>query len=128
MCQLECNVTSILFHPRSQIIAQLQYCDRKAGLQLCRATVLSSCLQGAMASEGVHACLRVCMFVCACLCVCVCVCSVAQSCLTLCNPKDYNLPGSSVHEIFQARILEQAAIFFLKGSSQPRDQTRASCI
>ena len=31
---------------------------------------------------------------------------VAQLCLTLCNPLDCSLPGSSVHQIFQARILE----------------------
>ena len=31
---------------------------------------------------------------------------VAQSCPTLCNPMDCTTPGSSVHEIFQARILE----------------------
>ena len=30
----------------------------------------------------------------------------AQSCLTLCNPMDYSLPGSSIHGIFQARVLE----------------------
>ena len=37
---------------------------------------------------------------------------VAQSCLTLCNPLDYSLPGSSVRGIFQARVLEWVAIFF----------------
>ena len=37
--------------------------------------------------------------------MCVCVCSVAQSCLTLCNCMDCSHPGSSVHGIFQARIL-----------------------
>jgi len=37
---------------------------------------------------------------------------VAQSCPTLCNPMDCSLPGSSVHEIFQARILEWVAIAF----------------
>ena len=46
---------------------------------------------------------------------------VAQLCLTLCNPKDCNLPGSSVHGIFQARILEWGAIAFSRRSSQPRD-------
>ena len=35
---------------------------------------------------------------------------VAQSCLNLCNPRDYSLPGSSVHRISQARILEGVAI------------------
>ena len=41
------------------------------------------------------------------MCVCVCVCVlVAQLCLTLCDPMDCSLSGSSVHEIFQPRILE----------------------
>ena len=35
---------------------------------------------------------------------------VTQSCLTLCDPMDCSLPGSSVHGIFQARVLEQGAI------------------
>ena len=49
------------------------------------------------------------------MCVCVCVCVlVAQLCLTLCNPKDYIQPGSSVCEILQARILEWVAISFSK--------------
>ena len=52
---------------------------------------------------------------------------VAKVCLTLCNPMDYSPPGSSVHEIFQARILEYVAICFSRGSSQPRDQTLFSC-
>ena len=47
-----------------------------------------------------------------CVCVCVCVCSVAQSCLTLCGPVDCSLADSSAHGIFQARILEQAAISY----------------
>ena len=38
------------------------------------------------------------------------MCSVAQSCLTLCDPVDCSLPGSSVHGISQARILEWVAI------------------
>ena len=37
-------------------------------------------------------------------------------------------PGSSVHGILQARILEWIAVSFSRGSSQPRDQTRVSCI
>ena len=41
---------------------------------------------------------------------------------------DGNLPGSEVHGIFQARILEWAAISFSRGSSQPRDRTPVSCI
>ena len=43
--------------------------------------------------------------------------SVAQSCLTLCDPMDYSLPGSSVHGILQARILEWVAISYNRGSS-----------
>ena len=51
----------------------------------------------------------------------------AQSCLTLCDPMDCSPPGSSVHEIFQARILEWIAISFSGGSSHPRDRTWVSC-
>ena len=53
---------------------------------------------------------------------------VAQLCLTLCDPTNCNPPGSSVHEILQARILEWIAIPFSKGSSRPRDWTQVSCI
>ena len=53
---------------------------------------------------------------------------VAQLCPTLCDPMDCSLPGSSVHGIFQARIMEWVAISFSRGSSWPRDQTRVSCI
>ena len=49
--------------------------------------------------------------------------SVAQLCPTLCDAMDCSLPGFSVHGIFQARILEQVAIFFASESSQPRDWT-----
>ena len=47
---------------------------------------------------------------------------VAQSCLTLCDPMDCSPPGSSVHGILQARILEWVAMPSSRGSSQPRDQ------
>ena len=53
---------------------------------------------------------------------------VAQSCPTLCDPIDCSPPGSSVHRIFQARILEWIAISFSRVSSQPRDQTHVFCI
>ena len=52
---------------------------------------------------------------------------VAQSCPALCNPVDCSLPGSSLHGIPQARILEWVAISF-RGSSQPRDRTWVSRI
>ena len=53
---------------------------------------------------------------------------VTQSCLTLCYPVDCSPPGSSVHGIFQARVLEWVAISFSRGSSQPRDRTQVSHI
>ena len=53
---------------------------------------------------------------------------VTQLCLTLCNPVDCSLPGSSIHGILQARILEWVAISFSRGSSRPRDRTRVSHI
>ena len=51
-----------------------------------------------------------------------------QLCLTLCNPVDYHLPGSSVHGILQTRILEWVAISSSRGSSQPRERTGVSWI
>ena len=51
--------------------------------------------------------------------VCARACLVAKSCLTLCDPMDYSLPGFSVHRILQARILEWVAIPLSMGSSQP---------
>ena len=49
---------------------------------------------------------RTCVCMCVCVCVCVCVHAHAQLYLTLCNLMDCSLPGSSVHGIFQARILQ----------------------
>ena len=56
------------------------------------------------------------------------LCEVAQSCPTLCDPVDCSPPGSSVHGILEARILEWVAISFSRGSFRPRDQTQVSCI
>ena len=53
---------------------------------------------------------------------------VAQSCPTLCSPMDCSPPGSSVHRIFQERVLEWVAISFSRESSQPRDRTQVSHI
>ena len=58
----------------------------------------------------------------------LCAHLVAQSCPTLCDPLDCSLPGSSVHGIFQGRILEWVAISSSRGSSQPRDWTCFSCV
>ena len=53
---------------------------------------------------------------------------VTQSCPTLCDPMVCSLPGSSLHGILQARVLEWIAISFSRGSSWPRDRTRVSRI
>ena len=52
----------------------------------------------------------------------------AQSCPTPCDPIDCSLLGSSVHGIFQAKVLEWVVIAFSRGSSQPRDRTQVSRI
>ena len=54
-------------------------------------------------------------------------CLVAQLCLTHCECVDCSLPGSSVHGILQARILEWVVISSSRGSSRPRDQTHVFC-
>ena len=57
-----------------------------------------------------------------------CLIYMVSSVVTLCDPMDYSLPGSSVHGTLQAKILEWVAISFSRGSSQTRDQTWVSCI
>ena len=52
---------------------------------------------------------------------------VAQSCPILCDPIDCSLPGSSVHGILQARILEWVPIPFSRRSFWPRDWTKVAC-
>ena len=58
----------------------------------------------------------------------VCVRSIVRSCPTVCNPMDCSPPGSSVHGISQARILEWVAVSLSRGSSRVRDQAHISCI
>ena len=58
---------------------------------------------------------------------CMCAKSL-QSCPTLCNPMDCSAPGSCIHGILQARVLEWVAIPFSMGSPWPREQTCVSCI
>ena len=53
---------------------------------------------------------------------------VAHSCPTICNTMDCSPPGSSVHGMLQARILEWVAISYSRGSCQPRDWVRFSCM
>ena len=59
--------------------------------------------------------------------ICVCV-LFTKSCLTLCDPMNCSPPGSSVHGISKARILEWVAIPFSRGSFWHRDWTQVSCI
>ena len=56
----------------------------------------------------------------------LCECSVTSVQSALCDPMDCNPPGSPVHEILQARILERVAISFSRGSSRLRDPTHVS--
>ena len=60
--------------------------------------------------------------------LCYCCCLVTQSCLTLYDPMDCCMLGSSVHGMSQARTLEWVPSFSSRGSSWPRDQTCISCI
>ena len=55
----------------------------------------------------------------------LCVCS---SYVWLCYPVDWGPQSSSIHEIFQARILEWAAFSYFMGSFQLRDRTYMSCV
>ena len=59
--------------------------------------------------------------------ICLCAKSL-QSCLTLCDPMDCSPPGSSVHGVLQARILEWVSMPYSRGPSRLRDQTWVSCI
>ena len=58
---------------------------------------------------------------------CECCCLVSKLCLTLCNLMECSLPGSSVHWISQARILDLAAISFSRGSSWLKGWTYVFC-
>ena len=58
----------------------------------------------------------------------LCVCQLLQSCPALYDPVGCPFPGSSVHGILQARILERVAISSSRGSSRPRDPTRVSWV
>ena len=60
--------------------------------------------------------------------LCACVHAQSLSYVWLCDHMEGILPGSCIHGILQARILEWVAIPFFRGTSQPRDQTWVSCI
>ena len=55
-------------------------------------------------------------------------CGHAKSCLTLCDPMDHSPPGSSIHGILQAGVLEWVAISSSRGSSPARDRTQVFCL
>ena len=65
-------------------------------------------------------------YLCVCDFKCVCVCLVAKSCLTLCDPMDCSLPGSSVHGICQVRILEWVVVPFSRDFANPRIKPTSS--
>ena len=65
------------------------------------------------------------MMVCVCVCVCVCILNLVW---LFSDPMNCKPPGSSVHGIFLAKILEWVAIFYSRGFSWPRDWTCVSCI
>ena len=71
------------------------------------------------------------MHICVCMFVYVCVYMCAQSlqsCLSLCDPMDRSLPGSSVQRLLQARTLEWVAVSSSSGFSQARARTHIPCI
>ena len=68
-----------------------------------------------------------CVCVCVCVCVYVCVCSVTRLCPTLCDPMGYSPPGSSIHGILQARILEWLPSSTPGHLPDPGNQIQASC-
>ena len=55
-------------------------------------------------------------------------CSVSESCLTLCNPKNCSTPASSIHGIFQARVLEWVAISFFRDLPNPGIEPRSPAL
>ena len=69
-----------------------------------------------------------CVCVCACVYACMLMCMLNQSCSTLCDPVDCSPPGSSVHGVFQARMLEWVVISSSRGSSPPMNQNHISCM
>ena len=62
------------------------------------------------------------------LCTILCYAQLLQSCPALCDSMDSSPPGSSVHDILQARMLEWVIMPYSRGSSRPRYQTWVSCI
>ena len=126
LCDLR-HITTVFLHPfvlslirslNSPLLSTLHLQDAVLGAvdEVTMQEMLSSPQQTWKTNEGGKSNLH------------VCVRSVTQSYLSLCNPTDCSPSGSPVHGICQARTLEWVAIFYSKGSSQPRDQTHVSCV
>ena len=111
---------------QSSFTASLLYCQR-GQMTLQHSRHLKSCLKWSEAPASPCVCVSVFSFH-VYECVCMCVYKSLQSCPTLFDPLDCSPPGSSVHGILQARILEWVAMPSSKGSSQPRDRTHGPCI
>ena len=92
------------------------YLNLREELQLCLGCVCGHVRMHVCAHACVHMCVHACMCVLVCVCVCVCERSVSQSRPALCYLMDCSPPCSSVHGVFQARILEWVAISFSRGS------------
>ena len=96
-----------------------------AGVVLCAGTRLSVPVNACCFREGREGLLCTCRVSGAVIGALFC-CLVVQSCPALCNPMDCSPPGSSVHGLTQARILEWVVRPSSRGSSQSRDRTQVS--
>ena len=101
-------------------LAELVFPSPLIDLQPRRGSQAETAFTSSLAVRSKHMCVFVYVF--------VCVYACTHLCLTVCDPMDCNPSGSSVHEISQARILEQVVISYSRESSWPRDQTHVSCI
>ena len=144
---VSCSVMSNSLWPRglkpASALLCMEFSRKNTGMRS------HSLLQGIFSTQGLNPSLLHCrqilyhpsyqgsQFLCArararvCVCVCVCVCvssSVAQSCLTLCDPMDCSLPGSSVRGILQVRILEWVAMPSVNRSSNAGIDPRSSTL
>ena len=89
--------------------------------------LLQHCVASRRCSVNIW-CLNTCESMCVCVCVCVCMLSHFSPVWLFCNPMDCSPPGSSVHGILHARILEWGVMLSSRGSSRPRDWTHMSYV
>ena len=106
------------FLTKNELWILLTYDDAYVGIAMIISYISSA---GSQALK-----LRILVSMCVCVCVCVCVCAHAQLC-TLCDPTDCIWPGSSLHGISQAGILESVPIPFSRVSSRSKDWTHIFC-